>query len=407
MKNILKKALIPIGNEKYLSLLIILAPCLNFLAGITFDLHAPSLPAIAAYYGASAAAVKNTITFSLIGFAVGAIIFGSLLDTFGRRPIIFFGLLIYTLASFSALLCGNIQELLLIRFIQGFAVASLSIGGRTILIDSFTGHQFKIGMLYSSLGFGLGPIIAPFIGGYLQYHFGWQANFIAYGAISLIFMIMFTLYIEESKPTLETFVFRNLMSNYAEVLKHISFLPAVIVAGLTQVQLLVYTTTGSFVIENILHRSAIAYGNSALIVSCGYLLGTTTNRFLIKSFTTHQLICFGFVLSFTAVIMQFVFFLIGQFNLFTLIFPVTLIGFSTGFIFINVFTACLRVSNRAVIATALFTSGVMGIGALGTGVVSHITINNLADYAGIFGVAAMLEFAIYSLIFSRVVRKLD
>lgn len=407
MKNFFNDALIEIENERYLALLMILAPSLNFLSGITFDLHAPSLPAIASYYAAPISAAKNTITLSLLGFSIGCIVFGTLLDIFGRRPIILLGLSIYTFASFSALACSTIHGLLLVRFIQGFSVASLSIGCRTIILDVFTGHRFKVAILYTSLAFGLGPIIAPFIGGFIQYHLGWKANFVTYGIVSLILMIIFSLYISESKKGDEPFSLKNMFLNYIDVMKHRSFFPGIVIAGLSQVQLLIYTTTGAFIIENILHGSAITYGNSALIISCGYLFGTLSNRFLIKNFAIDTLIKIGFVLLFSGIVIQIIFSIWGQFNLFTLILPITLIGFSNGFIFINVLTCCLRLSSSAGIATALFTSAVMVIGTIGTGVVSHINVNSMGWLAAIFGIPAMTQLISFFLFFKKIARDID
>lgn len=409
LRNSLHNAFISVENDRYLKLLLILAPLLNFLSGITFDLHAPSLPAIATYYNATISSVKNTITISLLGFSIGCILFGTLLDVFGRRPVIFSGLLVYTIASFLALSCGTIDELLFVRFMQGFAVSCLSIGCRTIIIDHFTGHQFKVALLYTSLTFGIGPILAPFIGGFLQYHLGWKANFIAYGVVSFILMIIFALFINESRnKNLEKFSFKNILINYINALKNSSFLPGTMIAGISQVQLLVYTTSGAFLIENILHRSAIVYGNSALVISCGYLFGTITNRFLIKHFQISKLISIGFLLLLFAIIAQIVFSLVGQLNLFTIILPITIIGFSNGFIFINILTCCLRLSSKAAgTATALFTSAVMGIGTLGTDVVSHINVNNLTHLTVIFGTSAIIQFVIFILFFRKIANKLN
>lgn len=407
MKNFLVKPFIDVKSENYLGLLMLLAPLLNFLSGITFDLHAPSLPAIAAYYSAPILAAKNTITLSLLGFAIGSVIFGTLLDIFGRRSVILFGLLIYTVASFSALACGTIDELLLVRFIQGFSVSCLSIGCRTIILDYFTGHAFKVAMLYTSLAFGIGPIIAPFIGGFLQYHFGWKANFVTYGVVSLILMIIFALYITESKKSAELFSLKNILTNYINVIRHYSFFPGVIISGFSQIQLFVYTTTGAFIVENILHQSAITYGNSALIISCGYLLGTLANRFLIKHFSIDYLINLGFILLFTSIIMEIIFSFVWQLNLFSLIFPIALVGFSNGFIFINILTCCLRLSSSAGVATALFTAAVMLIGTLGTGIISHINISNLTYLAVIFGSTAIIQFIVFISLFKNIVKEAD
>lgn len=401
MKTILKTAVIKISPEKYLSMLIIMIPLLNFLSGITFDLHAPSLPAISAYFSAPISAAKDTITISLFGFSVGCIVFGNLLDVFGRKPVIFVGFLIYSISSFYALTCHSMEALLFVRLLQGFSVSALSIGCRTIIIDNFTDHQFKVAMLYSSLAFGIGPVVAPFFGGLLQYHFGWKANFIAYGAVSFVFMVIFMLLVNESQQSAVKFSIQNIIGHYKAILSQSAFVPGFLISGISQIQLMVYTTTGAFIIEHVFHKTAITYGNSALLVSCGYLFGTLTNRLMIKHFSTHKLIQFGFVLLFFAIMLELFFSVSNLFNLITLVLPIALVGFANGFIFINIFSACLRLTNAAAgIATAIFTSAVLLIGAIGTGIISHIPTLSLSHLFGIFFVSFFLQ-AIIFIVFLR------
>ncbi|OAI46495.1 hypothetical protein AYO45_01760 [Gammaproteobacteria bacterium SCGC AG-212-F23] len=407
MNNFLNQGLIQIKKDRYLALLIVIAPLLNFLSGITFDLHAPSLPAIAMYFSAPMSAAKNTITISLLGFAIGCIVWGTLLDIFGRRRIILLGLLLYAFASFSALACKDINQLLLVRLIQGLSVSSLSVGCRAVIIDNFTSYQFKIALLYTSVAFGLGPIIAPFIGGILQYHFGWKANFIVYGLVSLVLMSIFALYVNESLQKHENFSFKKLFDNYKHTLGHLSFIAGILIAGFSQVQLLVYTTVGSFLIENVLHCSAIIYGNSALVISCGYLLGTLTNRYFIKRLHLHHLSIIGFLLLIIAILIQIVFTFLHELNLLTIIFPITLIGFSNGFIFPNILSASLRLfPTRAGIATALFTCGIMVIGTIGTAIVSYINVGSLIHLTAIFAITSIVQFLIFFKYFINTIKEI-
>ena len=271
MNDLLNKSFVAIKEQHYLNVLMIIVPLLNFLSGITFDLHAPSLPAIANYFSCPISAAKNTITVSMLGFALGCLLFGTLLDLFGRRRIIFMGLMVYAAASFLALFCSSIDQLLMIRLTQGICISAMSVGSRTIIIDTFTGHRFKIALLYTSIAFSIGPIIAPFIGGILQDHFGWKASFITYGAVALVLAVIFMLYVNESMiASPSRFSLKTLLLSYATALRHSGFSSGMIIGGISQIQLMVYTTVGSFLIENSLHRSAVVYGNSALMISCGW-----------------------------------------------------------------------------------------------------------------------------------------
>jgi MFS family permease len=395
MTNYLKTPVINISKERYLKLLMILAPLLNFLSGITFDLHAPSLPAIASYFSSSVSAAKSTITLTLLGFSIGCLFFGVLIDIFGRRPVILIGLLTYTIASLFAPFCPTIECLLLVRLIQGFSVSTVGIGCRTIIMDSFTGHKFKVAILYTSLAFGIGPIIAPFIGGYLQDHFGWHASFVTYGLASFILLIMVFLYIKESQTNKIPFSFKTTGINYVNIIRHDAFIPGIIIVGLSQYQQLIYTTIGAFLVENVLHYSAVTYGNTALLVSCGYLLGTLTNRMLLRYYPVDVLISLGFKLLFTGILMLMICWLCNLLNLVVIVLPMMLLGFSHGFIFINTYTCCLRTSNTPGAVVSIITASLMVIGTIGIYIISLININNLGSLAAIFAVGAIIQLLVF------------
>ncbi len=402
MRTVLQKPLVTIREATYTRLLMILAPLLNFLSGITFDLHAPSLPAMAVYFAAPISSVKNTISVTMFGFAIGCLIFGALLDTIGRRPSIIAGLLLYTLASFTAVFTYHIDQLLCIRFIQGIAVSAMSVGSRALIMDNFTGHEFKVGLLYTSFAFGLGPIIAPFIGGYLQDHLGWQANFVAYGIVSLILLAIFATCVVETKTQPSRFSFFGLLNNYLEVLKNRSFIPGIIIGGISQVQLLTYTTVGAFLVENILHRSATTYGQTALLVSCGYLCGTLTNRLLIKNFKLSTLLSIAFSVLFIAILLGLLFIFTTGITLTSLVLPTFIVGFANGFLFINALTCCLSYATKAGTLTALFTCAIMLIGALGTYIVSYAHVVHLRDLITIFGLSTAIAFVVFIFGFRKI-----
>jgi len=400
-ENLLNSAIVKLSNETYLGLIILIAPLLNFLTGINIDLYTPSLPAIAAYYGVSAMVVKNTITVNMLGFAVGCIIFGPMIDIIGRRRIILFGLAAYIVASFFALVSTHIQQLLLVRLVQGMMVSIASIGGRTIIMDNFTGHKLNIGLLYTSVAFGLGPIIAPFIGGVLQYSFGWKANFFAYAAFASILFFIFVLYVNESLVCPQTFSLKKTYSNYLAVIKNLPFMTGIFILGMCQIGLMIYPTVGAFLVENILHRSPMVYGNSALLVSCGYLAGTLTNRLFIKKWHLHHLTSFGFLLMFSGLFLQIIFVFMRKLNLFTIILPLIMIGFGNAFVFVNTLNRCLKLFRLNVgIAIGLLSCLIMTIGAVGVFIISHVNVYSLTELAAIFVVTIVLQLLVFFIFFS-------
>lgn len=396
-------ALITLNNEEtYLSLIMILVPLMNFLSGIDIDLYAPSLPAIAIYFHTSVMSAKNTIAITMLGFALGCIICGVLFDLLGRRKIIIGSLIIFIFSSLLAPFCNAIYQLMLIRFVQGLMTSAMSVGCRTLVKDHFTGQRFVVAILYGSFAYGLGPVVGPFIGGYLQYHFGWQANFYAFAIFGLFISIPFILFVHERFQKIPGFTLGQAIAFYKTVLSHKAFLYGTVIFGLIQLELLIYPTLGPFIVQHQLHYSSITYGNSALIVGLGYLCGTMSNRFLLKYFSQTKLITTGFILLGIA---TFSFLLLAIFvglNLWTLVLPLTLIGYAVGFIYGNILSSCLKIfPNNVGVSSATLLFFLMFFATLGVFIISTLKVSNLFDLFFMSLAIVILQLVIYLFLFRK------
>lgn len=396
MKKYINNSILKINSKNYLKIIIIIVPFLNFLPGFTFDLYTPSMPALAHYFLTSVTIVKNTVTSTLIGFAIGALISGILLDIFGRRRIILLGLFLYVLVSIAAIFCHSIHQLLIIRFIQGFLAASFTIGCRAIVIDQLKGHQFNIAMLYTSLSYGMGPIIGPFIGGILQHHIGWKANFIAYAVMAFIFFCLYALLVSESMPNRNSFSFKKLYSNYQELLMHRVFIVSILIVACCEIQLLLYSTVGAFIVENIMKQSAIVYGNTALLIGCCYFLGNLTNRFLIKKYHVHYLSHLGVFLLVLASTVQMIIAYFTKLNLYSLVVPIMMIGYSLGIIFPTLSLRALKIFPQyAGISTSVLIAFGLIISSAAMFLINFIDVDDLMRLSSIFSTVTILQMILF------------
>lgn len=400
MKSFGSHGFLQLPKAQYLNLLLILAPLLNFLSGINIDLYAPSLPALADYFDVSAMIVKNTITITLLGAAIGCLFFGILYDLMGRRRVILTVLSIYILTSFLALLCHNISELMLVRFIQGLMLAATSIASRILVLDNFQGHQYQIGILYTSVTYSVGPIIAPFIGGYLQYYFGWQANFIAYGVLGFCLWLLFAAFLNEAYVREQKFSVLSTLKIYTNILRHKSFTVGVIVLGICNAEQLIYPMTGPFLIKNVLNQSAITYGNSALIMGIGYLIGTLLNRMLIRKYHLHHLTDVGFLILTLSTLCLFISSLIGYTHLINIVVPVFFINLSQGFIFGNILGRCLKIFPRhASMASSMQAFLLISVSTLSIFSFSHFLIHSFMHLSMLYLITTFVELFGFYVIF--------
>lgn len=388
---------ISITGKHYLTLMALIALSLNFLSGISIDLYAPSMPAIANYFHTSDAIVKNTITMTMVGFAFGSILFGVLFDTIGRKLVIVCSLIVYIISSAMAPHCHFIYQLMIVRFVQGMMTSAMSIGSRALVMDHFTGQSFIVMMIYTSVAYGLGPVIAPFIGGYLQYHFGWQANFYAYLIYGLLAFAFVILFVQENFKKPADHRILKVFSHYKTIGTHKIFLMSVFILGFILLEQMVYPTMGSFLVQYSMGYDAIVYGYSALFVGLSYLAGTLINRFMLRFFSQPKLIDIGFFILLSASIFQlFCTALIGL-KLWSLVAPISVMGIALGFIFPNILSYCLRLfPNNVGIASATQVFLLMIFGSIGTFIISYINLSNRYNLFFIYLFIIISQFIIYT-----------
>lgn len=399
----LNSSILKIQGERYLLFLTLLVPSLNFLSGTSIDLYAPSMPAISAYFHVSVMAVKNTVSITFLGFAIGSLFFGILFDVFGRRRIILFGLGVFFLASLIAAQSHSMAVLMCARFFQGMMVSTVSVGSRALVFDHFSGKRYAILMLYLSLAYASGPVLGPFIGGIIQYHLGWRANFYAYAVFSGALWLLALFFLDESLKSPLPFSLGEAIKQYSKVFSHPVFIVGVLILVGGMLEQVIYPVLGPFIVQNVLQRSSLVYGNTALFVACGYLLGTLTNRAIIHAFSARTLARVGFVVMIFGAIFQVVLATCSNLNLVSLTLPIMVICFSLGFIFPNILGACLRLFPESPgVASAVQVFCLTAMSALGTLTISHFNVVHLSSVAWIYAVIICIQLFLFFGYFRKV-----
>ena len=171
-------------------LLTTILACLGMIGALAIDTYLPSMPAIGAEFGVGPVAVQQTLSVFLFTFALMMLFYGTLSDSFGRRPVILGALAMYTLASVGAALAPSFGWLLAFRALQGLSAGAGSVIGQAIVQDRFEGAQAQKMMSHIMMVFGLAPAIAPVLGGWLHVSFGWRSNFVALFGFGLAAWLM-------------------------------------------------------------------------------------------------------------------------------------------------------------------------------------------------------------------------
>ena len=217
-------------------LLTVILACLGMVGALAIDTYLPSFHAIGRDFHVGPVAVQQTLSVFLFAFAFMMLFYGTLSDSFGRRPVILVALSLYTLASLGAVFAPSFSALLACRAVQGLAAGAGSVIGQAIVQDRFShdqAHAQRI-MSHIMMVFGLAPAIAPVLGGYLHVTFGWRATFVFLASFGALMIVLVYGWLPESLPRAQRHAFHGvaIARNYLKVLRNAPFLLQACAVGL-------------------------------------------------------------------------------------------------------------------------------------------------------------------------------
>src|SRR6188768_4072422 len=162
---------------------------LGMLGPFSIDTYIPAFSGIAQSIGATPVEMQQTLSAYLFGFAVMNLFHGALSDSFGRKPVVLVGLVVFTLASVGCALSQHIGSLVFFRALQGMSAGAGIVVSRAVIRDMFPPADAQRVMSQVTIYFGIAPAVAPMVGGFLFVHVGWHAIFWFLTAIGVILLL--------------------------------------------------------------------------------------------------------------------------------------------------------------------------------------------------------------------------
>lgn len=359
---------------------------------------------MAAQLHVSNSAVQLSLVIFMISSGLSQIFIGSLLDSFGRYRISICSLVVFILASIMIARSSDIYLIYAMRVLQGVTVSLIVVGKRAYFVDIYTGDRLKQYTSMFSIIWATAPVVAPFIGGYLQKSFGWQSNFYFLAAIAAIFLILELFYSGESLKTYHTFSLRSIAGVYKKMLGSADFSLGLIIIGISYSLLVVYGMASPFIIEHIFKYSAVITGYSSLLSGLSLMTGGIISKALINKPFQKKVITGISLQVLTAGVMLISVFYVN--SIFVMIGFTLILHLLSGFVFNNVYGYCLRrFTTNAGTASGLTGGGVYIVSSVFSyGLVSFLSIRNpvLLASANLFLVLCLI--AVFA-IFSRAERK--
>jgi DHA1 family bicyclomycin/chloramphenicol resistance-like MFS transporter len=278
-------------------LLTVLLAGLTMVGPLAIDTYLPSFPAIAQTFDATPLAIQQTLSLFLFTFAFMMLFYGTLSDTFGRRPIILWSLVLYIIASIGGALAGSLGMLIVCRVLQGLASGAGSVVGRAIVQDRFSGAEAQKILAHIMMVFGLAPALAPILGGWLQVSFGWRSIFWFLTLFAVLMFIAVYRWLPESLPAEDRhpFEFKTIAGNYLRVLRHKQFLLLAVALGMAFGGFALYIGSAAYFIMNILHLPETAFAWLFIPLVSGMVVGSALSGKLAHRYSQVKLVWISFV----------------------------------------------------------------------------------------------------------------
>ncbi|MFY0630937.1 MAG: multidrug effflux MFS transporter [Flavobacteriaceae bacterium] len=364
-----------IEKKSKLEFIALMASLMSMVA-LSIDAILPALEQIGISVGTHTTGENQLlITMIFLGLGFGQLIFGPISDSFGRKPIIYLGFIIFVLASFLCVYATNIETMVVGRILQGVGLSAPRTLSIAMIRDRFDGDYMAKIMSFVVSIFILIPIIAPSLGKLMLDAYGWESIFYS----QLLFGVIILFWLWKRQPeTLrpeykKKFTLSLFVNGTKEFVQHRPAIIFTLMSGLVTGSFMVFLSSSQHIFQTQYgFVDEFPYIFGALAFSVG--IATFVNGTLVVRFGMRRLVNI-FTTVFTLISISYVFIFYGEVNPSIYIFvPFLAVQFfATGFLFGNVRSLAMQPLGH-----------IAGIGAAINGFVSTVMAVPIATYIGGF-----------------------
>ena len=303
----------------------------NAAVVVGMGLITPSIIFIKNDFNLSAEIVQLVLTYYMVAAGLGQLIFGTLSDRFGRRPILLTGGLLFVLSSLTATLSPSISFLLVLRIIQGLGAAACMSMARVIINDSFNKVEAAEKLSLMTAIMVIFPLISLIMGGFIAQTIGWIGTMYVFFIFGLTILIGSFFQIPETKvDKLNNLDFKKIFNSYSSVLTNKSFF---IFTFIGSIQVGVFFSSFGFMPYEFarLGVSPLEFGFWISFTGIGYFTGNILNRYYAARLGIEKLIVLGCLFSLLSYFSILIMHLNGFNHPLYISLPIILFGLGNGF----------------------------------------------------------------------------
>jgi DHA1 family bicyclomycin/chloramphenicol resistance-like MFS transporter len=361
-------------------------------------MYLPGFPAIAKDLDTTVAHIALSLSSFFIGISTGQLFYGPLLDRFGRKKPLYFGLSVYVLASIGCALATTADALIVLRFFQALGGCVGMVASRAMVRDIFPVNENARVFSTLMLVIGVSPLIAPTLGGYVSTVFGWHYVFAILALMGLLILLGVHFILPESRKGDASFSLRpaSILKNYYAVLIHPQFYTYTFSGAIGGAGLYAYIAGSPFVFMELFRVTGQHYGWIFAFIAMGLVGSSQLNSLLLrKGYKSERIIILALLCQSLTGIILFIAAINNWLNAYNAVGIICVFLCCQGFIFPNASALALApFSKNAGSASALMGGFQMGLGALASAMVSVFSNGTALPMTGIMATCATASFCI-------------
>ena len=383
-------------KAKYIKLILILG-AMTALGPFSIDMYLPGFSGIAKDLNTTVTKVSMTLSSYFIGISLGQLLYGPLLDRFGRKKPLFIGLLVYILASLGCAFVTDINVFIGLRFVQAVGSCAATVASVAMVRDLFPVIEIPDVLSKLMLVLGLSPMLAPTIGGYVTSYYGWHVIFLILMVMGIFILIASQIGLPDThKPDITISLKpKPILNSFISIIKVPQFYTYALTGAISFSGLFTYVAASPILFMTILKVNAEIYGWIFALMSVSFIGASQLNSILLKRFSSEQMI-FGSLISQIIISCIFLILTVNDF-----------LGLYGTIVMLFLFLGCLGISNpntaaltlapfpdNAGSASALMGATQLGIGALASFAVGIFVKNSMIPMVVIMACTTIIAFII-------------
>lgn len=396
-------------KKRYIFLVLILG-MLIALSPFSIDMYLPAFGDIARSLHSTSARVELSLSSYFIGLAFGQLLYGPLMDRFGRKMPLYFGLGLYIIASAGCFISNSVGMLITMRLFQALGGCAAQVACIAMVRDLFSVKD--IAKVYALLFVVLGasPLLAPTAGSYLTLAFGWQSVFAVLLVISVVVLLASVFILPESYKPDPSYSLKPgpIVASFMSVIRNPQFYTYAISGSVAFCSLFAYVAGSPLVFMDVFGLGKREFGWVFAGIAVGFIGAGQVNSQLLKRYKSEQIVAVSTIgqLLFSAI------FLIGAFNgWFGLVGTIAIIFMTLFFVgMTNPNISALSMGpfpRNAGVASALLGAIQLGLGALSSSAMGLFSGRSAVPLATIMAVSATVAALILFIGRRNIVQKVE